>query len=237
MTIRRRARSGIPANFVSSLGYHGPMPERQSVAAVPAKAPASDLEIVPLKPGRMGDLAELFSKGQDAKWCWCAVPRVRGTPARRRADRVATNRAVLEEAVRATARVDRAPGLIAYRGGAAVGWVSLGPREDYQRLEHSSGLHRVDERPVWSIVCFVVGKPARGEGVARSLLDAAIAYAREHGATLLEAYPVDTGGKRIHSAYAYRGTLSMFERAGFEVVARRQVNPKAPVWPIVRRRI
>ncbi len=150
---------------------------------------------------------------------------------------MAPNRAVLEEAVRTTARMARAPGLIAYRGGSAVGWVSLGPREDYDRLEHSRLLGRLDERPVWSIVCFVVAKSARGEGIALALLDAAIAYAREHGATLLEAYPVDTGGTRIHSAYAYRGTLSMFERAGFEVVARRRLNPKTPSWPIVRRRI
>lgn len=213
------------------------MPEDSPPAAPTVRASASGLEIVPLTPGRMRDLAELFGEGQDAKWCWCAVPRVRGTPARRRADRVVPNRAVLQEAVRSTSREDRAPGLIAYRGGSALGWVSLGPREDYDRLEHSRVLRRVDERPVWSIVCFVVGKPARGEGIALALLDAAVAYAREHGATLLEAYPVDTGGKRIHSAYAYRGTLSMFERAGFEVVARRQMNPKTPLWPIVRRRL
>jgi len=43
-----------------------------------------------------------------------------------------------------------------------------------------------------------------------------------------------TGGDRIPSAYAYKGTLAMFERAGFRVVARRQSNPTTPVRPIVR---
>jgi len=127
-----------------------------------------------------------------------------------------------------------APGLVAFRDGRAVGWVSLGPREDFERLAHSTVLGPVDDCPVWSIVCFVVGRRERGHGIARALLDAAIDYARANGATMLEAYPADTGGDRIPSAYAYQGTLAMFERAGFRVVARRQSNPTTPVRPIVR---
>jgi GNAT superfamily N-acetyltransferase len=126
---------------------------------------------------------------------------------------------------------------VAYRDGEAIGWVSLGPREDYERLEHSTVLKRVDERPVWSIVCFVVARKARRQGVARALLDGAVAYARAQGATLLEAYPVDTGGRRIPSAYAFSGPLAMYEAAGFEVVARRRSSETSPVRPIVRRRV
>ena len=51
---------------------------------------------------------------------------------------------------------------------------------------------------------------------------------------MLEAYPADTGGRKIPAANAYHGTLSMFESAGFEVVARRQFNRTTPVRPIVR---
>jgi GNAT superfamily N-acetyltransferase len=191
------------------------------------------LEIKPLTPGRLTDLGALFGQGGDPKWCWCAYFRVRGmtwsnaTPA--------SNRAVLEKAARTDARRGRAPGLIAYREGEAVGWVGLSPREEYDRLEHSTRLARVDARPVWSIVCFVVGRTARGQGVATALLSAAVDYAREHGATMLEAYPVDTGGGRVPSANVYHGTLSMFERAGFRVVERRRFNRSSPVRPIVRR--
>jgi GNAT superfamily N-acetyltransferase len=196
-----------------------------------------ELEIVPLTPARLPDLAVLFGQGGDPKWCWCSYYRVRGVVATHRADRVAANRAVLEEAVAILAAEDRAPGLVAYRDSEAIGWVSLGPREDYQRLEHSTVLKRLDDSPVWSIVCFVVARKARRQGVARALLDAAVAYAREHGATLLEAYPVDTGGRRIPSAYAFSGALSMYERAGFEIVARRQYSQTSPVRPIVRRAV
>ena len=111
---------------------------------------------------------------------------------------------------------------MAYRDGEAVGWVSLGPRTDYDRIEHSTVLKRIDDKPVWSIVCFVVGRQARNQGVATALLDAAVDYARSHGATLLEAYPKDTSGGRVSSAEAWTGTLGMFERAGFEVVERRR---------------
>ena len=188
----------------------------------------SDLEIVPLTPERLDDLASLFDQGGDPKWCWCAYFRIRGRSWSN--STAAANRAVLTE----LAERPPAPGLIAYRDGDAVGWTSLGPREDYERLAHSTVLAPLDDRPVWSNVCFVVGRRERGRGVAVDLLRAAIDHARANGATTLEAYPVDTGGTRMSSANVYRGTLSMFERAGFSVVARRQAQPGSAPRPIVR---
>jgi len=142
----------------------------------------------------------------------------------------------MEEATHETNRQGRAPGLVAYDGDEAVGWISIGPREDYERLAHSTVLMPIDDKPVWSIVCFVVGRQARGRGVARKLLEAGVDYAREHGARLLEAYPVEVAeGQRVPPGDVYRGTLSMFERAGFKVVAHRQWNSTTPVRPIVRR--
>jgi hypothetical protein len=70
--------------------------------------------------------------------------------------------------------------------------------------------------------------------VATGLLVAANQYARAHGATTLEAYPVDTADGRVPPANAYHGTLRMFERAGFRVVELRQWNKATPVRPIVR---
>lgn len=194
---------------------------------------ASDLVIHPLSPKRLPDLAALFEQGGDPKWCWCAYFRVRGMSWSN--STAAANRAVLETAARSGSARGRAPGLVAYRDGEAVGWVGMSPREDYERLEHSTLLARIDAKPVWSIVCFVVGRSSRGKGVASALLTAAVDYARDQGATMLEAYPVETGGGRVPSASLYHGTVSMFERAGFRVVERRQFNRSSPVRPIVRR--
>ena len=193
----------------------------------------ADLRIEPLTPDRLPDIAALFEEGGDPKWCWCAYFRVRGVDFSNAPK--ARHRGVLETAVDKGVALGRAPGLVAYDGGSPVGWISIGPREDYERLAHSKVLAPVDDIPVWSIVCFVVARRARGRGVARALLDAGIDYAREHGATTLEAYPVEIpDGERIPSSDVFRGTLAMFEQAGFAVVARRQWNASTPERPIVR---
>ena len=186
----------------------------------------------PLTTARFADLAGLFEEGGDPRWCWCTYFRFRGRDwSNSTAD---GNRAELK----ALTRRKLAPGLVAYRDDQAVGWVSLAPREDYDRLAASKILAPLDDVPVWSIVCFVVSRRHRRQGVAGALLEAAIEYARSHGATTLEAYPVEVPkGERVPSANAYHGTLSMFERAGFTVIERRRWNAASPVRPIVRLKI
>jgi GNAT superfamily N-acetyltransferase len=195
---------------------------------------ATTLDIRPLTPERLPDLASLFEQGGDPKWCWCAYFRIRGFDFSRavrsaiaRRWRPRHTRPLRKTVPRASSRTTAT---------RPVGWISIGPREDYERLAHSTVLKPLDDKPVWSIVCFVVGRQARGRGVARKLLEAGVDYAREHGARLLEAYPVEVAeGQRVPPGDVYRGTLSMFERAGFKVVARRQWNSTTPVRPIVRR--
>lgn len=189
-----------------------------------------DLRIVPLTRRHLAALDALFDEGGDPKRCRCAFWRVRGSDWSGWTREA--NRAVLE----GLADRDPAPGLVAFAGDRAVGWVSVGPREDYDRLEHSRVLARIDDRPVWSIVCFVVSRAWRGRGVASALLEAAVRYAAEHGATLVEAYPVDTAGRRVPAANAYMGALPMYEQAGFEVVARQQWQ-RSGVRPIVRKSV
>jgi GNAT superfamily N-acetyltransferase len=136
--------------------------------------------------------------------------------------------------LRELAGKDPAPGLVGYQDGKAVAWVSLAPRDAYERLRSSKVLAPVDESPVWSIVCFVVSRDARGQGVASQMLEAAVDYARRKGATLLESYPVATERGRITSADAFHGTESMFKKQGFRVVARRQWSKTSPVRLIMR---
>ena len=199
---------------------------------MPIDAESSDaIAIHPLTSDRWADLAALFEEGGDPKWCWCQFYRVRGldwsnSSADGNRERLAT-----------LTRDGPPPGLVGYQDGRAVGWVSLAPRPAYDRLTHAKLLAPVDDKPVWSIVCFVVSRTARGRGVAKALLDGAIAWAKREGATILEAYPSDVKGRKVPAANLYHGSLSMFEDAGFEVVARRQFNKTTPVRPIVRRNL
>ena len=141
--------------------------------------------------------------------------------------RSAGNRAALKALVDA----GHPPGLIGYEGRTPVGWVSLGPREEFLRLERSIVMKPVDDKPVWSIICFVVPAEHRGRGIARALLRGAVDYARRRGAALVEAYPVDKRG-RSNDIDMWFGSKSMYDRAGFTEVARRK-----PARPIVRRRV
>ena len=194
---------------------------------------AAPVEIHPLTPDRWPDVEALFSEGGDPRNCWCMYWRLRGK------NWSFTNAGETKQGLHELVDQDRdpAPGLLAYQDGRAIGWVSVAPREDYDRLEHSRVRPRLDDTPVWSIVCFVVSRKQRGRGLTGRLLDAAVDYARTHGATALEAYPTDVGDSRIPSANGYTGVLSTFEAAGFEVVHEID-SPTATVKRvIVRRRI
>jgi GNAT superfamily N-acetyltransferase len=116
---------------------------------------------------------------------------------------------------------DRAPGLLAYEDGVPVGWVSLGPREEFGRIQRSRVTKPLDDVPVWSIVCFVIERRHRGIGVGTALLEAAVEYARDNGAIAVEGYPVEPRRDRMPDIYAWMGLASMFEAAGFSEIARR----------------
>ncbi len=205
----------------------------RATATEMARPETETLAIEPLRPDRWSDLAALFEEGGDPKSCWCMFWRLRSKDFA--VNRSAANREGLRSLTESAADdAGPAPGLIGYQDGRAVGWVSLGPRTDFERLGRSTTLPPIDGRPVWSVVCFVVSRRARNRGLARALLDGAVAYARERGAPALEAYPTRTEGARHPAASLYRGTLGMFQAAGFRLVGWSQPQANAAPRPIVR---
>jgi len=186
------------------------------------------LTVLPLTPARWPDLETLFNaKGCSvARSCWCMCYRRSGSrgPLPAGTTQAQASRAELKALVDS----GRPPGLVGYQGKVPVGWVSLGPREDFAKLKRSPVMKAVDDQPVWSLVCFVVPLPYRGQGVASALLDGAMVYARKQGVTLLEAYPVDKPA-RANDDLMWFGAKSMYDAAGFEEVARRK-----PQRPVVR---
>ena len=186
------------------------------------------ITVKPLTPQRWDDLESIFNaRGCSvARGCWCLFYRDRGRAPDPPAGmtRGERNRRELRRRVKGGEFI----GLIGYDRRTPVGWVSFGPREDFGKLQRSPVMKPVDDRPVWSIVCFVVPAQYRGRGVARELLRGAIAYARTKGARLLEAYPVDKPA-RSNDEFMWFGAKSMYDSAGFEEVARRK-----PTRPVVR---
>ena len=138
------------------------------------------LELHPLTPDRWQDLEALFNaRGcSAARGCWCMYYRVSGKGALTRPG--GNQRKSAKAALKALSRQDPSPGLVGYKDGTPVGWISLGPRETFAKLARSPVMKPVDDLPVWSIVCLVVPSQYRQQGVARCLVAGA-------GAILLPA--------------------------------------------------
>jgi GNAT superfamily N-acetyltransferase len=189
-----------------------------------------NLAIRPLTRARWPDLEALFaSKGCSIpRGCWCMYFRESGKPALAPGVKLQDQR---KQALHALAGRRPAVGLLGYRDGTPVGWVTMGPREDFARLRRSPVMKPADEQPVWSVPCFVVPPEHRHQGVASALLHGAVDYARRQGATLLEAYPVDKA-QRGADDWMWHGAKSMYDKLGFEEVARRR-----PQRPVVRLRL
>ena len=198
------------------------MPRRRSSAP-----PAGPTSFRPLTPDRIDALEALFGENGACGGCWCMYWRQDAkTYATDKGD---SNR----RAFRALVGRGPAPGVIAFVGDIPAGWCAFAPRPDYVRLRTSRILASVDEAPVWSIPCFFIARPFRGQGLSLPLLEAAVAAARSLGARIIEAYPHDRApGDRLADAFIYTGIASTFRRAGFREVARR--SPTRPIMRLAR---
>jgi GNAT superfamily N-acetyltransferase len=188
------------------------MARKDSIESV--KFIGSELDFKPVTPDKWADLETLFSNPGSQKGCWCMYWRV----TRREFERnhAEGNKNCFKEIVES----GQVPGILAYHNGSPVGWCSVAPREDFPVVLRSPTLKPVDDQPAWSITCFVVSKPYRGCGLTHLLIKAAIQYAKEHGARIIEAYPIDVNAKSIEYD-RYSGLTTTFEKEGFVEVLRR----------------
>lgn len=186
---------------------------------------AHGLRILPATAERWADLEELFGERGAVAGCWCMYWRRQHRDFS--AGKGEGNRRALRELVEAAGpNGTGAPGLLAYAGERAVGWISVAPREAYPRLERSRILKPVDETPVWSIVCLFVHKEYRRRGVSAALIRGAVRYVADQGGAVVEAYPVEPHDGDTPDAFAWTGIASAFVEAGFvEVERRSEIRP------------
>lgn len=185
--------------------------------------PASGVVVEPAEPGRWDDVLRLISG--PSQQCTCQYWRMSSGD---------YGRSTLDQRVEALRRQiedQPAPGMVAYVDGQAVGWCGFGVRSGLERLVRSRTIPAIDDRPVWSIICFQVRPGHRRRGVTHALLQAVIEYAKVMDAPALEAYPVDPGGKRLNTTDLYVGTVSLFEKAGFRRVVETDArSARLPRW-------
>ena len=176
------------------------------------------LEIHPVTPERWPDMVELFERrgprgghrNAPGYGCWCMYWR----------ERQLAHGAPKKRAMSSLVRRGCEPGLLAYADGAPIGWVSVAPREEFNALLASPQYRpRTEERGIWSIVCFLVDRPAQRQGIAAALLNAATEHAFARGASAVEAYP------HLANRADYMGSVPLYEKAGFKRL--RDANKRA----------
>ncbi len=177
------------------------------------------IQILPATAERWPDLEALFGPYGASAGCWCMFWRLP------RADNKTLKNEQRKALLRSMTLENRIPGVLAYAGDRAVGWCSIGPRQDFAALETSRILKRVDDQPVWSVVCFYAARPYRRSGLMLDLLKGAIDYARQNGARIVEGYPIDMqspmlAGKTLKGYSGFMGIASAFRAAGFVEVGR-----------------
>jgi len=170
--------------------------------------PNRQLAFRPVDEATLADFEAFFGAPGAPKWCWCMAWRRTSAEVRERGG-AASRRHMLGRIA------DGVPvGLLAWEGDAAVGWVSVAPRDTFRSLK---GPAEAPGDSVWSISCFYVPRARRGEGLTRMLIEGAVDHARRHGATVVEAYPVDPDSP----SYRFMGFVPAFAAAGFSDLGRR----------------
>ncbi len=177
------------------------------------------IDVQPLTPDRWADFEALFGPHGAFGGCWCMWFRQPNK------EWEASSGSQRKSAMQGIVASGAVPGLIAYDGSRPVGWISLGPRPDFMRLQKSRVARPIDQQPVWSVVCFYVEKTHRRAGVTVALLQAGIDFARQQGAKILEGYPVDPDPEDDKpDEWVYHGLASAFRKAGFVEAARHLKN-------------
>ncbi len=181
------------------------------------------LEFHTLTSERWDDLERLFGKRGACGGCWCMLWRLKRSDFNKQKGE--GNRKALKKIVDS----GQVPGILAYTNHESIGWCSISPRENFSTLERSRILARVDDKPVWSVVCFFIARPYRRKGLTVKLLETCLKYVKEHGGGIVEGYPVDLIRGKTPDVFANTGLATAFRKAGFGEVARR-----SPTRPIMR---
>ena len=171
------------------------------------------MKFYPLTADRWNDFEQLFGPRGAYAGCWCMYWRI--TRKAFEAGQGEDNRCAMKSIVDA----GRPTGLLGYRDGMAVAWCAVAPRDEFPSLERSPVLKRLDEQPVWSIVCLFVHKDHRGQGVAGMMIEAVIEHVRDQGGHIVEAYPYVPKTAKAPPVTSYMGFPSLYEQHGFELCA------------------
>lgn len=174
-----------------------------------------NLEFHPLTLDRWPHFEVLFGEKGACGGCWCMWWRLKRSEFEKQKGQ--KNKESMHQIVES----GDIPGILTYYNDQPIAWCSISPREKYPSLDRSRVLKPVDNKPVWSIVCFFIAKPYRKMGITVRLLKYVVEYCQKQGAKIVEGYPIDPKKPKMPDVFAWTGFVSAFRAAGFKEVARR----------------
>jgi GNAT superfamily N-acetyltransferase len=184
-----------------------------------------NLKFKVLSPSRWKDVEKLFGERGACGGCWCMWWKL----SRKEFEKQKGNKN--KKAFQKIVANGERPGIIAYYKNQPIGWCAVAPREKYPLLESSRVLKRIDNKEVWSVVCFFIERSFRNKGVAVELLKSAIEFVKKSGGKIIEGYPIEQKEKTA-DVFAWTGFASSFIKAGFK-----EVELRSPTRPIMRKYI
>ena len=175
----------------------------------------SSYKFYPVTKDNWKDFEKLFGDKGACAGCWCMYWRLKQSVLD--AQKGNGNKQAMKKIIGS----GNIPGIIAYAEGEPIGWCSIAPREEFSKLDNSRILKPVDEKSVWSVVCFFIHKAHRKMGLSIALLNAAKKFVKSSGGKILEGYPIEPKKDKMPDAFAWTGISAAFQSAGFKEVARR----------------
>ena len=175
----------------------------------------SKYSFYPVTKENWKDFENLFGEKGACAGCWCMYWRMH------RKDYDNLRGSGTKKKMKGLINKGIIPGILAYDDKQPVGWGSVAPREDFPVLDNSRALKRIDEKPVWSIVCFYINKNYRKKGLSIELLNATKKYVKNNKGKIIEGYPVEPKKGKTADVFAWTGLASAFKKAGFNEVDRR----------------
>jgi ribosomal protein S18 acetylase RimI-like enzyme len=117
----------------------------------------------------------------------------------------------------ARVRDDRAhAALVLDEDGVAQGWCQYGSPGELPNIKHRREYDKdAPPRPDWRITCFYVDKKHRGQGIARTALEGALAQIADAGGGVVEAIPEVTANREAQGRFLFSATVELFEQYGF----------------------
>ena len=179
----------------------------------------SGITFQPLTGANWGKFEQLFGTKGACGNCWCMYYRLPKTDFTEGKTGDGN-----KEAMHQLVKTGKPTGIMGFYEDIPIAWCAFAPREHFMKLENSRVHKRIDNKAVWSIPCFFIAKGFRRQGVSVQMLKGVIAYARQQGIKIIEAYPTIPTTSTLPDSFAWIGLYTSFERAGFTIVDRTSKN-------------